>query len=305
MKLCEDLNMLVGNRYKLIRKIGSGSFGLIYLAINIISGDEVAVKLESISTAHPQLDMEYRMYKILGEELGIPGMRGFLIQKGYNIMVMDLLGPSIEELLNYCSRRLSLKSVLMLSEQFISRIEFIHSKKVIHRDIKPDNFVMGSGRNISQVYIIDFGLSKKYMNTVGVHIPYRDNKNLTGTARYASINAHMGIEQSRRDDLESLAYILIYLAKGHLPWQGLSAQNKKQKYQRISEKKISTSVETLCQGLPSEFAVFLNYCRSLRFDETPDYYYIHQLFRVLFVNRGYNNDARYDWNILKARKNQI
>jgi serine/threonine protein kinase len=150
------------------------------------------------------------------------------------------------------------------------------------------------------VYIIDFGLAKKYRDTrTHQHIPYRENKNLTGTARYASINTHLGIEQSRRDDLESLGYVLMYFNRGSLPWQGLRAATKRQKYERISEKKMSTPIEELCRGFPAEFATYLNYCRTLRFDEKPDYSYLRQLLRNLFHRQGFTYDYVFDWNLLK------
>jgi len=153
-------------------------------------------------------------------------------------MVMDLLGPSLEDLFQFCKRKLSLKSILMLAQQMLKLIEFLHQNNFIHRDIKPDNFVMGIGKRSSTVYMIDFGLAKKYRDPKTLqHLPYRTLKNLTGTPRYASINTHLGIEQSRRDDLQSLGYVLLYFCRGSLPWQGLPAKNKKQKYQKITEKK--------------------------------------------------------------------
>ncbi|KAF6733740.1 Casein kinase I isoform epsilon [Oryzias melastigma] len=180
------------------------------------------------------------------------------------------------------------------------RIEYIHSKNFIHRDVKPDNFLMGLGKKGNLVYIIDFGLAKKYRDArTHQHIPYRENKNLTGTARYASINTHLGIEQSRRDDLESLGYVLMYFNLGSLPWQGLKAATKRQKYERISEKKMSTPIEVLCKGYPSEFSTYLNLCRSLRFDDKPDYSYLRQLFRNLFHRQGFSYDYVFDWNMLK------
>ncbi|KAL8208456.1 hypothetical protein R6Q57_007868 [Mikania cordata] len=219
---------------------------------------------------------------------------------------MDLLGPSLEDLFNFCSRKLSLKTVLMLADQMINRIEFVHSKSFLHRDIKPDNFLMGLGRRANQVYIIDFGLVKKYRDTTThQHIPYRDNKNLTGTARYASMNTHLGIEQSRRDDLESLGYVLMYFLRGSLPWQGLKAGNKKQKYEKISEKKVSTSIEALCRGYPTEFASYFHYCRSLRFEDKPDYAYLKRIFRDLFIREGFQFDYVFDWTILKYQQSQI
>lgn len=296
----------VGNKFRLGRKIGSGSFGEIYLGTNIQTNEEVAIKLENVKTKHPQLLYESKLYRILQGGTGIPNVRWFGVEGDYNVLVMDLLGPSLEDLFNFCSRKFSLKTVLMLADQMINRVEFVHSKSFLHRDIKPDNFLMGLGRRANQVYIIDFGLAKKYRDTTThQHIPYRENKNLTGTARYASMNTHLGIEQSRRDDLESLGFVLMYFLRGSLPWQGLKAGNKKQKYDKISEKKVSTSIEALCRGYPTEFASYFHYCRSLRFDDKPDYAYLKRIFRDLFIREGFQFDYVFDWTILKYQQSQL
>lgn len=189
----------------------------------------------------------------------------------------------------------------MLADQMISRVEYLHSKNFLHRDIKPDNFLMGTGKKGHHVYVIDYGLAKKFRDPkTHQHIPYREGKALTGTARYCSINTHLGLEQSRRDDLESLGYIFMYFLRGSLPWQGLKAQTKKQKYDRISEKKMSTPVEVLCKGFPAEFAVYLNYTRALRFEDKPDCQYLRKLFRDLFVREGYQMDYVFDWTQKRA-----
>ncbi|GMY36329.1 casein kinase 1-like protein 1 [Fagus crenata] len=296
----------VGNRFRLGRKIGSGSFGEIYLGTNIQTNEDVAIKLENVKTKHPQLLYESKLYRILQGGTGIPNVRWFGVEGDYNVLVMDLLGPSLEDLFNFCSRKLSLKTVLMLADQMINRVEFVHSKSFLHRDIKPDNFLMGLGRRANQVYVIDFGLAKKYRDSsTHQHIPYRENKNLTGTARYASMNTHLGIEQSRRDDLESLGYVLMYFLRGSLPWQGLKAGTKKQKYDKISEKKVSTSIEALCRGYPTEFASYFHYCRSLRFDDKPDYAYLKRIFRDLFIREGFQFDYVFDWTILKYQQSQL
>ncbi|OWB77649.1 hypothetical protein B5S32_g1823 [[Candida] boidinii] len=299
------MDLRVGRKFRIGRKIGSGSFGDIYLGTNIISGEEVAIKLESVRAKHPQLEYEAKVYKALCGGVGIPFIRWFGTECDYNAMVIDLLGPSLEDLFNYCNRKFSFKTVLLLADQLLCRIEFIHARCFIHRDIKPDNFLMGIGKRGSQVNVIDFGLAKKYRDPrTHLHIPYRENKNLTGTARYASINTHLGIEQSRRDDLESLGYVLIYFCRGSLPWQGLKAATKRQKYDRILEKKMATPAEVLARGLPTEFIHYLNYVRSLRFDDKPDYIYLRRLFRDLFVREGYAYDYIFDWTVFKYKLHQ-
>lgn len=218
-------------------------------------------------------------------------------------MVLDLLGPSLEDLFNYCGRRFQLKTVLMLADQLLGRLEYVHTKSFIHRDVKPDNFLIGLGKRQSVIHIIDFGLAKKYRDPRShQHIPYRENKNLTGTARYASINTHIGIEQSRRDDLESLGYVLMYFIRGSLPWQGLKANTKKQKYERIMDRKMSTSTEQLCKGYATEFRSYFEYCRSLRFEDRPDYAYLKRLFKELFYRKGFQYDNMFDWTVLNLQQ---
>ncbi|CAD7674996.1 unnamed protein product [Nyctereutes procyonoides] len=235
----------VGGKYKLVRKVGSGSFG-----------DEVAVKLDSEEESSPHLQ----------GGVGNPHVR---------------YGSSrtrLQDLFDFCSRRrFTMKTVLPLADQMISRIEYVHTK----------NFTETLNQN----------------NRTRQHIPYRDDKNLTGPARYASISAHLGIEQSRRDDMESLGYVLMYFNRTSLPRQGLKAATKKQKYEKIGEK-ISTPVEVFCKGFPAKFATYLNYCRGLCFEEAPDYLYPRQLFRILFRTLNHQYDYTFDWATLKQKAAQ-
>ncbi|KAF7791434.1 hypothetical protein EIP86_002450 [Pleurotus ostreatoroseus] len=274
----------------------SGS-GDIYSGINTALNMEVAIKFEPIEAKYPQLEYESKVYNTLAGGTGIPTVHWFGTESNYSAMVVDLLGPSLEDLLNFCGRKFSLKTVLMLGDQLIDRIEYIHSRNFVHRDIKSENFVMGNRENGNRVYAIDFGLAKRYRHPkTSIHIPYKDKKGLTGTARYASINTHIGIEQTRRDDLEALGYLLLYFLRGSLPWQGFRAATRKQKHDLIMEKKMTTPTDILCRDLPIEFATFLNYTRSLGFDDTPDYSYLREMFRDLFFREGFQYDNVFDWS---------
>ena len=219
------MNLKLGGKYKLGKKLGEGAFGQVYVAKDNATGEEVAVKVEDNRTKHPQLLHEAKLLKLLKGK-GIPELKGALIEGDYNIMVISLLGPSLEHLFNYCNHKFSLHTAVMFGIQALERIEHIQTLDFLHRDIKPDNFLIGN-KNAALIYMIDFGLTKRFRNPkTGQHIPWKEGKNLTGTARYASLNTHLGYEQSRRDDLEGLAYVMLYFLKGKLPWQGLDAKTK-------------------------------------------------------------------------------
>lgn len=291
---------VINNEWKLVKRLGGGSFGELFLAVNKKTRTEAAAKMEYHRSGAPiQLKTEYELLRILNNNPGITKMYWFGrdgVQNLYTVLIMELLGPSLEDLHVYCDLKFSLKTVTMLADQMIKRIEILHRNCLIHRDIKPDNFAMGTGLNINTVYIIDFGLSKYYMDPKTMeHYPFRDFRNLTGTARYCSIHAHAGCEQSRRDDLESLGYVLVYFLKGALPWQGLQAESKKEKFRKIYKTKQSVKVETLCEGIPEEFAKYLNYCKNLAYEEEPKYRYLRSLFWKIMERNGYKYDLQFDW----------
>eukprot|EP00831_Metopus_contortus_P042838 TRINITY_DN3426_c0_g1_i7.p1 TRINITY_DN3426_c0_g1~~TRINITY_DN3426_c0_g1_i7.p1 ORF type:complete len:327 (-),score=41.46 TRINITY_DN3426_c0_g1_i7:127-1107(-) len=250
-----------------------------------------------------RLIYESKIYKYLQGGVGIPNVYWQGVEGEFNAMVMDLLGPSLEDLFSHMKRIFTLKTILMLADQMIQRIEYIHNKHFIHRDIKPDNFLMGIGRRQHIVYAIDFGLAKRFEDPRTLeHIPYRDGKNLTGTARYASVNTHLGIEQSRRDDLECLGFVLLYFLRGSLPWQGLPAKTKDEKYEKIKNKKTSTTIDSLCKTYPNEFATYMKYIQKVNFTEKPDYNNLRKIFKDLFLSKGFEYDCVYDWLRPKAHK---
>lgn len=290
------MEITVGGHYHLKRRIGAGSFGEVFYGEDVQTHEEVAIKLERVKTRVPQLLYESKIYLLFAGGINIPRLRWFGTESNFNVMVLDYLGKSLEDLFQLCHQQFSLKTVLMIAEQCLSGLQFIHQKTYIHRDIKPDNFLIGTDYRSRQIFVIDFGLSKRYKDPkTHQHIKYASNKSLTGTARYASINALKGYEQSRRDDLEALGYCFIYFMKNKLPWMGIEAKTRKEKYDKILDVKSSVSIEELCEGLPEEFAQYLTLVRDLRFNDDPDYSRYRALFRDLFIRKGYVYDYEYDW----------
>lgn len=228
LKLDENEKLLYKNFTIIInRQLGKGGFGQIYLGRNIKENYPIAIKVEENGT-RSHLFLEYEILQDIQGDEGIPKVYKFKQGHKHNYLIMELLGKSIDKLFSECKKNFSYKTIFQIGYQMIQRIEYIHSKGYIHRDIKPGNFVIGKGDKSKIIYIIDFGLSKRYIDKNNQkHIPYKEGKGLTGTARYVSLFTHYGIEQSRRDDIEGIAYNLIYLAKGKLPWQGVKTKIKK------------------------------------------------------------------------------
>ncbi|PWN50465.1 putative casein kinase I [Violaceomyces palustris] len=296
---------VVGVHYRVGKKIGEGSFGVIFEGTNLLNSQSVAIKFEPRKSDAPQLRDEYRTYKILAGCHGVPQVYYFGQEGLHNILVIDLLGPSLEDLFDMCGRKFSIKTVVMTAKQMITRVQTIHEKNLIYRDIKPDNFLIGRPmtKAANVVHVVDFGMAKQYRDPkTKQHIPYRERKSLSGTARYMSINTHLGREQSRRDDLEALGHVFMYFLRGGLPWQGLKAATNKQKYEKIGEKKQSTPIKELCEGFPEEFGIYLNYVRKLGFEETPDYDFLRELFTKVLKSSGETEDGVYDWMMLNGGK---
>ncbi|CCE81494.1 Piso0_002152 [Millerozyma farinosa CBS 7064] len=289
---------IVGVHYKVGKKIGEGSFGIIFEGVNLLNNQQVAIKFEPRKCEAPQLRDEYRAYRILSGNPGIPQVHYFGQEGVHNILVIDLLGPSLEDLFDWCGRKFRVKTVIQVAKQMIARVESIHSNNLIYRDIKPDNFLIGNPNTpeANSIFVVDFGMAKQYRDPkTKTHIPYREKKALSGTARYMSINTHLGREQSRRDDLESLGHVFLYFLRGSLPWQGLKAPTNKQKYEKIGQRKQTTSINELCFGFPIQFAQYLTYVRGLRFEEDPDYAYLISLMDKALVSINETEDDHFDW----------
>ena len=309
---------LISDCFVLLHVIGKGSFGSIYISYNLRDNLPVSVKKEEKKPGKtPQLKTESKLYqsllniqaddisgaKPLGQDevTGVPKFYGVGELPDCYYMIIDFLGPNLIELFDYCGcKKFTILTVCLIALQALNRIENIHKHHYLHRDIKPENFLIGIHEKSNVIYLIDFGLSKRYKNPkTHQHIPYREGRALTGTARYVSINTHLGIEQSRRDDLESIGYMLIFFLKGVLPWQGL--KNCNEKYTRIMEKKLQIPTEILCYGLPDEITYYLNYCKNLRFEDRPDYDYLRGLFIKLLgtCNTLYGltkENIKFDWS---------
>lgn len=271
------------NGMVLQKRLGKGSFGEVYLATGE-DGIEYAAKLEMRRTKDgkrrrgpSQLDYEFRVYEMLKGCKGIPKIVKFFSDGDYNVLIMEKLGKSIQDVFEERGP-LPAKIVLALGARVLKHLQYIHGMGLIHRDLKPQNIMLGSEPSSREVYIIDFGLSKRVILEDGSHISYCENKGgLTGTPRYASVSSHMCIEQSRRDDLESLLYIMAFLRSGRLPWQGTRGE-RKERYKKILKKKRMISDVELSDGWPAPFFHdFVSTIRSLRFSEKPDYKHLLKL----------------------------
>lgn len=284
----------IDDKYELINVIGEGSFGKIYNAVNKLTNETVAIKIEK-TNLKSLLHYEASMYKILKDIKGIPSIKGFGSREYYNFLVMEKLGHSLDKLKKICGGKFELKTILFIAIQIINRIEQIHKLGILHRDIKPDNFLIGIGKHRNLIYIIDFGLSKYYVDSDWNHIKKTMDKDLTGTIKYMSENVHNNIEPSRRDDMISIGYVLISFFK-KLPWSNIkNIDNLEDKHKKILEIKTHTSNYDLCLGMPLEFCIYMEYCKKLEYDETPNYAYLKSLFANLFKMKKFKSNDELEW----------
>ena len=301
-------NPIIFKKYKVKKKFGEGAFGDVYLGQEISNKAYVAIKIEPRKIIKPILESEaFLLYSIAGP--GIPGVKSFGKTKEYNILVEPLLGKSLFDIFTENHKNMHLADACLIAKQVIDRIQWVHSKYIVHRDIKPDNFLIGRN-DPNVIYLIDFGLSKKYRSsTTGKHIRFGFTGKLTGTVRFASANALRGGEQSRRDDIESIGYMLVYFLKRKLPWQGVTANKKMERYLKIYKMKKNITPEKLCEGLFPEMVEYISYAKNLEFEQEPNYNYLKNLFNKMLKRIHNSNDQLvFSWikmTDFKAFKNPI
>ena len=275
---------IIAKKYKLINKISGGSFGEVFKGENIRSGEMVAIKIEKKIDEIKTLKNEAKIYQYLGKKEGFAQLKWFGTSDKINYLVIDLLGYSLTKMLEYF-KVFSLKTVILLGIQMVQRIHILHDHSLLHRDIKPDNFLFGVGQNISKLYLIDLGFCKRYAYDKK-HIEEKTISNIIGTPNFVSLNVHNGIEPSRRDDITSCVYIIAYMLLGKLEWFEIS--DLKQMY--IIKTKLATLNE-----IPIFIKNMLQYCNNIKFNDKPDYNYLIDILKKEFHDNGLKNDGNYEW----------
>ena len=292
-------NPIVFKKYQVKRKLGEGAFGEVYLGQAIENNEYFALKVEPRKIAKPILQKEaLTLFNLAGP--GIPAVKSFGKVKNYSVLIEPLLGKSLFDIFAENHKEMPMEDICLIGKQVIDRIQWVHSKYIVHRDIKPDNFLIGK-KDPNVIYLIDFGLSQKYRSaTSGKHVRFGFTGKLTGTVRFASANALRGGEQSRRDDIESIGYMLVYFMTKRLPWQGVTGTRKMERYLKIYKMKKNTTPEELCKGLPPEMTEYMTYAKKLEFEQEPNYNYLRKLFSKILKRIHTTNDQLvFSWIKLK------
>lgn len=269
--MTQEMNvaLIVEGKYRLDKKIGEGAFGKIFSGINRNTNEKVAVKIEQTSPLSP-LQNEARIYAAIRGVKGVPRIRSWGTEGKYNYLVIDLLGESLEDRRICCGGKINQNDVMCFGLQMLERIRDIHDCGLIHRDIKPGNFVFGGSSNPETLFVIDFGLTKVYRLNKK-HIAMKQDQSMLGTERFASLNIHNGFTPSRRDDIESLGYVIVYLLLGGLPWQHSESTDSC----IVEMKRCDMIWKTLRErGIPNEVITFLKYARGMEYQQKPDYEYL-------------------------------
>ena len=289
----------LNNDYTILynKKIGGGAFGKIFSCINNKTKEIYACKIEKSNLEKSQISNEYRILSLLKNNDYFPKCYKFFNSEYGYALILERLGPNLGIIMSKLpNKKFSMKSALMIINQSLERLKLIHEKNIIHRDMKPENLCIGYKGKEKNIYLIDFGLSKIINDKKNQFIfNIKNEKIVIGTVRYISMNAHLGNEQYKKDDLESLAYMLVYFIKGELPWQNIKAKSRKEKYTKIYQKKKHTVNSELCNFLPDEIKIFVNYILSLNQKQNPDYTKLMNLISNLMKKYGYTNDLQFEW----------
>lgn len=289
-------SFLINNRYKVEHIIKRGASASVYLGTDKQTKEKVAIKVKSADEPHQFIPHESTVYQKINNQHGFPHMLYSGQEKGFNILVMEKLGVSLDRVFYDLNKHFTMKTVLQLAVQMLSLLETLHELDFIHRALKPGSFMMGSGDKSGQVHLIDFGRATQYRHE-NQHVPSQPvNVLFVGCPAFASCNVHLYRTMSRRDDLESLGYVLVYFATGTLPWLNHSIDTFAKGYWHIQRTKLATSIEELCQGVPQEFMRYFQYIRELGYDEEPNYGYLRSLFSIIAVRYRYMLDLAFEWN---------
>jgi serine/threonine protein kinase len=295
--------VLFNKRFALKRKINSGSFGVVFQGEDRETGNAIALKLEEINKEESELRSVLREASLLIRLEGIRGIPQVIwsgTEHSYDVLVMKLLGKDLAGIMKIL-KKMTIPTVVRIALQLLEIIEQVHERSIVHRDIKPENILIGREEDAQTVFLLDFGISKYYQDYKKRHIVMKEKKPFIGTTRYASLSSHLGKELSRRDDLESLGYVLVFLAKGKLPWQNVAISEKnKEKY--VGKLKEKIDMVELCREMPEEFIKYFEYVKALEFTQKPDYELLQKLFRKIAEDNDFEPETiEWDWDI-KARE---